>query len=964
MKQGTVSTLPVYATVSGTSSGVSYEGTAAQTAGIELTATIPKLKINNASGLTINKNVTLTDGSAALTLTTGIISMGGGFGLTLGDGTVSNPTSPAGSSSSFVNISAANSFFSLYSGTGGSRSFPVGISTATTGERRISFTSLTSAGTIKVEYDVSGGGSVSPGFTNFLTTNRFKLSVSSGTFTSFGGMTIVYGNENTITGFTTADLRIVNSATIGGTYGIVALASNYTTNSSTQVAATSLGVNFTSLGYFAVAADVPSNFSGAVDNNWSNAGNWSAGVPTSGQRAVIPTTKTVNLDGGGTYAAAALDIVGTVLGNSPATLSVGGNVTLTTSGALNMSDGTLNIGNTCGDSKQLSVNTGCTLTMSGAGTIKLGGNARILTGSTFNMSGTSVFKIDPNGGSAATSPTSSFGAFEMATGTGTVNGGTIKIIDIPYVSPFSATFQYTGTAFMNWAGNKVIMGDISNTEGCQNTATGTAGMEFRCNANLLFGDVDIDAGNTSANYAAITSQAAPVYIGGKLTIKSGSELKTYNSGATLSVAGDLQNDGKLTQQGTGALRLETLSAGVAAASTNAQTISGSGTFANLTTSPTAGLANLVVNNSNAAGVTLNTTIPLSISGTLTLTSGKVNLGVNNFTLISGAAISGATSAKYIVTNGAGKLQINSLSTSTATTFPIGTSTSSYDPCTIKPTNSSINFSVNVGTTISGSPLMPSLVAPRQWDITPSATPGATALTMTTTAYSPSTYSIGHYNGASWEEFKYVTFASNTWSLTQYNGTFSPFGVGETGAFASVALAVDFTAISATNKGATNLVTFTTVNEKDLTGFQIERSATGTQCSSIGEVKAKGASTYTFVDANPLTVSYYRVRGVELSGKSIVSKIVSVNTGKAKLTLLNVYPSPTKNNLTIDFDAVANSNITVSIKDITGRFVLTKNVKGTEGSHNLTLDVSNLSNGVYIMSINDNVSSIVKRIVKQ
>ena len=215
----------------------------------------------------------------------------------------------------------------------------------------------------------------------------------------------------------------------------------------------------------------------------------------------------------------------------------------------------------------------------------------------------------------------------------------------------------------------------------------------------------------------------------------------------------------------------------------------------------------------------------------------------------------------------------------------------------------------------------------------------------------------------WQTFTSSTTLNTTANTATVTGltSFSDF----TGSDVGAVLPVELINIKAIAKNSQNYIDFTTANEVNLKGFQIERSATGTEgWSSIGELKAKGAGNYTFIDATPLALSYYRVRSVDFDGKTTVSKIVSVNTGKAKLAVLNVYPSPTKNNVTIDFNAVANSNITVSIKDITGRLVLTKNVKGTEGVNNLTLDVSNLSNGLYIMSINDNVSSIVKRIVKQ
>jgi hypothetical protein len=82
---------------------------------------------------------------------------------------------------------------------------------------------------------------------------------------------------------------------------------------------------------------------------------------------------------------------------------------------------------------------------------------------------------------------------------------------------------------------------------------------------------------------------------------------------------------------------------------------------------------------NAANVTL--TGNAKISGDLLFTSGKVLLGANNLTMGSAGTITTPTSAKYIVTNGAGKLAKTGLG-AVAFAYPVGNSISSYSPVTI------------------------------------------------------------------------------------------------------------------------------------------------------------------------------------------------------------------------------------------------------------------------------------------
>ncbi|CAN5541845.1 hypothetical protein BH11BAC3_BH11BAC3_10660 [soil metagenome] len=82
---------------------------------------------------------------------------------------------------------------------------------------------------------------------------------------------------------------------------------------------------------------------------------------------------------------------------------------------------------------------------------------------------------------------------------------------------------------------------------------------------------------------------------------------------------------------------------------------------------------------NTSNVTL--TGIASISGNLLFTNGKILLGANDLKMGTAGTITNATNAKYIVTNGAGKLSKAALS-AVAFIFPVGKSTSSYTPVSI------------------------------------------------------------------------------------------------------------------------------------------------------------------------------------------------------------------------------------------------------------------------------------------
>lgn len=135
---------------------------------------------------------------------------------------------------------------------------------------------------------------------------------------------------------------------------------------------------------------------------------------------------------------------------------------------------------------------------------------------------------------------------------------------------------------------------------------------------------------------------------------------------------------------------------------------------------------------NAANVTL--TGNAKINGDLLFTNGKVLLGANNLTLGSAATVTTPTSAKYIVTNGAGKLVKTALG-ATAFNYPVGNSTSSYSPVAISNSGTADDIAVRAFTGVLASGSAGSAftkeVVNATWDISETVADGSN-LSITTT----------------------------------------------------------------------------------------------------------------------------------------------------------------------------------------------------------------------------------------
>jgi Secretion system C-terminal sorting domain/Cleaved Adhesin Domain/Fibronectin type III domain len=107
--------------------------------------------------------------------------------------------------------------------------------------------------------------------------------------------------------------------------------------------------------------------------------------------------------------------------------------------------------------------------------------------------------------------------------------------------------------------------------------------------------------------------------------------------------------------------------------------------------------------------------------------------------------------------------------------------------------------------------------------------------------------------------------------------------------------------------------------------------------------------YTHLNSNCATENVNRVRSI-ICGAALATTSFDVSS-------LNVFPSPVKNTLNISFDKNINS---VSIYNILGQEVITKNVNATESK----IDMSKLSSGNYLVKIiSDNVVKTVK-VVKE
>jgi hypothetical protein len=154
------------------------------------------------------------------------------------------------------------------------------------------------------------------------------------------------------------------------------------------------------------------------------------------------------------------------------------------------------------------------------------------------------------------------------------------------------------------------------------------------------------------------------------------------------------------------------------------------------------------------------------------------------------------------------------------------------------------------------------------------------------------------------------------------------------------------------------LTWSSLNEQNVKGFEVERSSNGNDFSSIGRVTATNRSraSYNFSDNAPLPgAAFYRLKMMDNDGTVKYSGVVVVNNRRSLNAQL--FPNPTTGKLNVTHPKASNGAV-INIMSAEGKQVKTINVAA--GTIQTNLNVSELSNGNYILVFeNDGAKSITK-----
>lgn len=181
----------------------------------------------------------------------------------------------------------------------------------------------------------------------------------------------------------------------------------------------------------------------------------------------------------------------------------------------------------------------------------------------------------------------------------------------------------------------------------------------------------------------------------------------------------------------------------------------------------------------------------------------------------------------------------------------------------------------------------------------------------------------------------------------------------------IVLPLNLLRFTLTAKGSSNILSWATLNEKNVSYFEVQKSADGRTFSPIGKVLAGKNSIqneYAFTDANPFAgKNYYRLKITDADGKFIYSAIVT--STNISVSSVVIYPIPVKDRIMIKLNSLATSKYDIDVIDARGRTVLRTSFIVDAGTSSKEINASALKQGTFFVKIKSDEGSQVIKIVK-
>jgi hypothetical protein len=182
------------------------------------------------------------------------------------------------------------------------------------------------------------------------------------------------------------------------------------------------------------------------------------------------------------------------------------------------------------------------------------------------------------------------------------------------------------------------------------------------------------------------------------------------------------------------------------------------------------------------------------------------------------------------------------------------------------------------------------------------------------------------------------------------------------------LPVTFTDITARDIRGDVQVNWSIATEDKMSHYEVEHSVNGTEFGKATKVDAKNVSpaSYGWLHVQPgVGDHYYRVRAINLEGRSLTTRIVKVNIGNMGNPEFKVFPTVVSKtrNVTVQMTAMEQGSYTLQVTDMSGRVISARTVEHAGGSSSLLLDLPVLSKGKYNVRLYGKSGNFVEAVLQ-
>jgi len=167
------------------------------------------------------------------------------------------------------------------------------------------------------------------------------------------------------------------------------------------------------------------------------------------------------------------------------------------------------------------------------------------------------------------------------------------------------------------------------------------------------------------------------------------------------------------------------------------------------------------------------------------------------------------------------------------------------------------------------------------------------------------------------------------------------------------LALNLTNFYGIGKLEYNSIKWSLENEDEMESYTLAHSNDGVNFTYVAMILAENKHAYEYNDIQHLEnrMHYYRLSTKDISGTINHSNIIAIDrTSTESFIIINVYPIPTQDLLSLQISSIEKQNVSIDILDITNKIVAINNLSIEKGHNIISLSTKLLPVGLYFIRL--------------